>query len=384
MSSNKRVYLVYLGGFLVAAHYALVVYLNSSLIKQFVGDNTLSLLYVIGSLCSIGTLLLAPFFLRKWGNVVTFLLFIFLEIIAVVGIGSVQLALIVLALFILHQAAESILYFCLDVALEHETTIEDTTGEKRSIFFTVQNVAWVLSPLMIAFLVRGDNFSNVYLLSGLMLAPLFILVFFFFRNPTLVKARDSYIGQAIKILFRGGDTARIFTIQFLLNFFYAWMLIYLPLTLNTEIGFGWDTIGVLFTIMLLPFILFEIPAGFLADRTFGEKDLLIIGLIIMTVATAFIPFLHTASFLLWAILLFSTRIGASIVEISAETYFFKHVKDKDTGLISFFRMAHSIARVFPPLFALLVLHFPSYGFSFLFLALITLSGLLFIPKKDTR
>ena len=384
MTANKRVWLIYLGGFLVAAHYALVVYLNSSLIKQFVGDKTLSLLYVMGSLCSIGTLLLAPFLLRKWGNIATFLLFIFLEMIAVFGIGNAQLALFVLALFILHQAAETILYFCLDVSLEHETTIEGTTGGKRGIFFTVQNIAWVLSPLMIAFLVRGNNFSNIYMLSGLMLIPLFFLVLFFFRNPNLAKAQDSYIGPALKILLAGGDTARVFIIQFILNFFYAWMLIYLPLVLNTEIGFGWDKIGVLFTIMLLPFIIFELPAGFLADRKFGEKELLVFGLIVMTVATIFIPFLHTASFLLWAILLFSTRIGASIVEISAETYFFKHVKDKDTGLISFFRMARPIALVIAPLFALLVLHFTSYGFSFLFLALITLSGLLFIPKKDTR
>jgi len=384
MNSNKRVYLVYLGGFLLAAHYALVVYVNSSLIKQFVGDSTLSLLYILGSLGSIGTLLLAPFLLRKWGNVATFLLFIFLEILAVFGIGNLQLAAFVLLLFILHQAAESILYFCLDVSLEHETRVEGETGGKRGIFFTVQNVAWVISPLLVSFLVIKDNFQPVYILSAIMLTPLFLLVLFFFRNPTAIKTRESYIGSSLRELWHGGDKTRIFIIQFLLNFFYAWMLIYLPLVLNTKIGFGWETIGVLFTIMLLPFILFELPAGFLADKKIGEKELLVAGLLVMAFATSLIPFLHSTSFILWATLLFSTRIGASIVEISAETYFFKHVKDNDTGLISLFRMTRPISLVIAPLCALFVLRFTDYSSSFIFLTLITLSGLLFIPKVDTK
>src|SRR3990167_7310658 len=113
MFQNKKTWLIYLGGFLLAAHYALVVYVNSSLLKQFINDKTLSFLYILGSLFSIITLFFAPFFLRRFGNIATFLVFIALEMFAVLGIGNTNIALLILILFILHQAAESILYFCL-------------------------------------------------------------------------------------------------------------------------------------------------------------------------------------------------------------------------------------------------------------------------------
>ena len=384
MFQNKKTWLIYLGGFLLAAHYALVVYVNSSLLKQFIDDKTLNFLYILGSLFSIVTLLFAPFFLRRLGNVATFLVFIALEMFAVLGIGNTNIALLILILFILHQAAESILYFCLDVQLEHETLKESTTGTSRGIFFSIQNIAWVLSPLTISFLIIQDNFKNVYILSGFALIPLFLIIALFFKNTKSIKNKGSNIIAGLKILLKNTDTTRIFTIQFILNFFYAWMIIYLPLLLNSEVGFSWEKIGILFTIMLLPFLLFQFPAGFLADKKFGEKEILTVGLSVMTLATLFIPFIQSANFILWAIILFSTRIGASLVEIAGETYFFKHVKDTDSAVISLFRMVRPLALLIAPLIALPLLSFLSYSSSFTFLALFPLLGLFFIPKVDTK
>ena len=384
MFKNKKTWLIYIGGFFLAAHYALVVYVNSSLLKQFVNDKTLSALYILGSLFSVASLLFAPFFLRRFGNIATFLVFIILEIIAVIGIGNTDIALLILALFILHQAAESMLYFCLDIQLEEETKIENVTGRNRGLFFTMQNIAWVVSPLLVSFLVTQNDFKNVYILSGLMLIPLFLIIALFFKNSKNITTLNSNIRAGFKSILQNTDTARIFIIQFILNFFYAWMLIYLPLLLNIKVGFSWEKIGVLFTIMLLPFLLFQLPAGFLADKKFGEKEILIIGLSIMTLATFFIPFIATASFVIWAITLFSTRIGASLVEIAGETYFFKHIKSSDSGAISLFRMVRPLALLIAPLVALPILSFLDYSSSFAFLALFTSLGLFFIPKIDTK
>jgi predicted MFS family arabinose efflux permease len=162
------------------------------------------------------------------------------------------------------------------------------------------------------------------------------------------------------------------------------MVIYLPLLLSKEMGFGWPKIGVMFTIMLMPFLLLELPAGFLADKKIGEREILIAGFFIMFLATLAIPRLASAAFLTWAAVLFATRVGASLVEIGSETYFFKHVKEEDTGLISLFRMTRPLSFVVAPLFALPVIYFFSYSTSFYFLALFTLLGLFFIPKVDTK
>jgi MFS family permease len=108
----------------------------------------------------------------------------------------------------------------------------------------------------------------------------------------------------ISSLRQAGDTARSIGVQFVLNFFFAWMVIYLPLLLAKEIGFSWDKIGFIFTIMLLPFLLFELPAGILGDRKLGEKELLVFGFVVMFISTLAIPLLSVPAFWSWALLLF--------------------------------------------------------------------------------
>ncbi|MEK7642269.1 MAG: MFS transporter [Patescibacteria group bacterium] len=382
--SRGKFWRIYIGGFLLAGHYALVVYVNSSLLKQFVGDGGLGLLYALGSIFSIIVLSLAPFITRRFGNKKTLALFVLLESFAVIAIGNTELALLIFGLFILHQAAESILYLSLDLALEQETVQETTTGSKRGVFFTIQNLAWVLSPLVVSLLTRESDFSNIYILSGLMLLPLLILSLFLFKNHHGESSRGSDIMLGIKNLMREKDVFRIFVVQFILNFFYAWMVVYLPLLLNLELGFSWEKIGLLFTIMLLPFLLFQFPAGLLADKKWGEKELLIGGLLTMSLATILIPFINTESFVLWAIILFATRIGASLVEISGETYFFKHTKYTDSAVISLFRMTRPFSLLVAPLIAIPVLYFINYSYSFIFLSLVVALGLFFIPKVDTK
>src|SRR3989344_5807527 len=334
MNSNKRLIAVYWGGFFVTLHYALVVYINSSFLSQFVSNDVLDVLYIAGSVLSIVFLSLAPFFFRKYGSLLTFLFFIALEMITVFGLGVTDMKALIIPLFIIHISANSILYFCLDVNLEEETKAESTTGGKRGIFLTAQNIAWLLSPLALIFLITQNVFGKIYLFSGIILIPLFLI--------------------AISLL------------------------------LNKEMGFSWPKIGALLIFMLLPFLIFELPAGILSDKRFGEKELLIAGLIIMFLSTLIIPNLTTASFLIWAIVLFATRVGASLVEIGSETYFFKHVKKENTGIISLFRMSRPFAFIIVPLIALVVVHFFSYSASFYFLAFFTLSGLFLIPKVDTK
>lgn len=384
MASSKRLWLVYLGGFLMAVHFASVSYINSSLLEKFVGNSSLSILYILGSLLAVVSLFLAPFLLRKYGSIFVFLFFIILEILAVFGLGSVSLAVLVIILFLVHIAADPILYFCLDVNLEQEIKKEDTTGSKRGIMLAISNIAWVLSPLALVFLINQNGFSKVYFLSGIALIPLLLIIILFFKNTKRAEARDANIILAIHSLWKGGDKARIIGVQFVLNFFYAWMVIYMPLLLNKEMGFGWDKIGYMFVIMLLPFLLFELPAGIISDKKTGEKEFIILGIIIMSLATFLISTLTTPVFWIWASILFATRIGASLVEISSESYFFKHVKEEDTGLISLFRMVRPLSFAIAPLFALPVIYFSSYSTSFYFLAFFVLLGLLFIPKVDTK
>ena len=159
-----------------------------------------------------------------------------------------------------------------------------------------------------------------------------------------------------------------------MRFFFALMVIYMPIYLNAHIGFSWSEIGVIFTIMLLPFVLFELPIGRLADAKLNEKGIMIIGFVITAVFTAVLAFISSSSIALWAAILFGTRVGMSLVEITSESYFFKHIDSTDTPILSVFRNTRSIAYLAGPLIASLLLVIADMRFLFLALAIIMLYG----------
>ena len=163
------------------------------------------------------------------------------------------------------------------------------------------------------------------------------------------------------------------------------MVVYMPIHLHDHIGFDWPTISIIFTIMLLPFILFEIPAGRIADKWCGEKELLSAGFIVTALFTMVIPFILIPSFIIWTAILFMTRVGASVVEISTESYFFKHVEGNDADIISFFRMARPLAYIAGPIVAMIALNFLPFQYIFLVLGIIMFFGLKYsLALKDTR
>jgi len=90
-------------------------------------------------------------------------------------------------------------------------------------------------------------------------------------------------------------------------------------------------------------------------------------------------------FLTWTLVLFITRIGASLIEISSESYFFKQIDSTDTNIISFFRNARSVAYILAAIIASATLMFLDFRFIFLVLGIIVLCGLRYsLALRDTR
>jgi MFS family permease len=163
------------------------------------------------------------------------------------------------------------------------------------------------------------------------------------------------------------------------------MIVYTPIYMNKHIGFSWPEIGIIFTIMLVPFILFELPVGELEDDKYGEKEFLTIGFIVMGLSTLFISFITVKSFWMWATILFITRIGASIVEISSDTYFFKKVDDQKTDIISFFRITRPLSFIVAPLLATVILQFIPFQYIFIIIGSIMIIGAHYaLALTDTK
>ena len=111
---------------------------------------------------------------------------------------------------------------------------------------------------------------------------------------------------------------------------------------------------------------------------------MILGFTIAGLSTMIIPFFDIKSFWFWAILLFVTRIGASMIEIMSETYLFKKINDSDIDTLSTYRAIGQFSYMLGPAIASILLIYISINYLFLILGFVVLSGIWFTTRiKDT-
>ncbi len=372
--------------FLFSFAIAVPAYIQSSFLQERVGQDHVGLLFTVSYVLGIGAILLLPLCVRSWGKRNSFTLFTL-----ILAASSLLLALPIpswLAIigFALLTVTLWLVTLGFDLAMEQHTT-NRKTGTQRGWYLTMMNLGWVLSPIVMGVIGDGYGVEKVFAVSFFLLVP---VVFFF---PTVWKASDDRtihdhgkLWKGIVNIISHDSLWRIITIAFVLQLFYSWMVIYLPLHLSQVIGFSWSTIGIIFSVMLLPFIIFAYPAGRIADRWLGEKELLCAGLGLMAISSVAINWIPGASIAWWMIVLFVTRIGASIVESMRDSYFYKHVDSDDIVVINIFHIVWLLAYVIGPLFATVLLR--TVGYAELFPILGGLIVIISIPVlwglKDTK
>ncbi len=380
--SYKRLGLLYLGALFMAFHYYFVIYSNGTFMSQFVSEEVVGLFFVIGAALTIFFLYILPREFMHHGLYRTTVYLIIVEILALLGIAISKNTAFTSFFFILHLSIPALLLYCLDIFLERESE-QKNTGLIRALYLTAMNAALVVSPLVTGFLITSFSYKAVYIISALMLLPLFS-VLYSFQKRLNIHIIPIELKTTLKAFHKDTDLLHAIGINFLLQFFYACMVVYVPLYLLNHIGFSWESIGIIFTIMLLPFLIFILPLGSLADKKYGEKEFLIIGFTIMAISTACVSFLHSQTIWIWAALLFMTRVGASFVEIASDTYFFKKVRARDTNLISFYRGMIPLSFIVGPLLVSFCLWFIDIQYIFLIVGILMIYGIVIsIEIKDT-
>lgn len=378
----KKFLPIYLGVFFVSLHYATVLYINSSFLETFFLASTVGLLYIVGGGAGALLLIYMPRLLSLFGAKMLFFVFLCLEALAILMLILTTSPLSASVGFILFASFSLLIYYVLDIFLE-DLSSDDHTGEIRGSYLTIGNLGIVLAPMLVAALLVENNFSIVYKASLLFILPLFIIGFF------LAKRVEKRPHQHPHTLPWGewwsrGDVRRITLARFVLEFFFAVMVIYTPIYLHGILGFEWQAIGVMFSIMLLPFVLFQWPVGELSDHFFGEKEFLIAGFILIICTLLLMPSLSPV-FWVWALVLFLSRVGASFVEITTESYFFKQISSADIGLVSIFRLTRPLSIACGAGFGALSVKLLPFPAVFILTALVVSWGLyqtLFI--KDTK
>jgi MFS family permease len=366
-------------------HYAAILYVNSSLLEEHFSVNAVSALFVLGAMGNMIIFFFVPRLLKKLGNRALFFLFVLIDLISTAGLAIVKAPLFIAIFFLLFEAVSIMIYFNIDIFLE-DATLDEHTGEMRGIDLTLANAAFVIGPMLVAFLTLEHNFSRLYWMSALMLLPLLYLAFFSFKSfrDGHIEAVESSFLKSFRMWIFDGDVKRITLARFGLEFFYAFMVIFVPLYLHNILGFDWIELGTMFTIMLIPFVILQLPAGEIADRWLGEKEILILGFFFMGASALSMPFLPK-DFGLWTLALFMSRVGAALVEVMTDTYFFKSVDKRNTGLISIYRISRPAGIVAAGVAGSIILAESNYYGIFFFLGIISLWGMIeSLRIRDTK
>lgn len=375
---------IYILTFFFTLHLTPAIYINSSYLSEYINPDYVGFIYTFASIVTVLSLLGIRKVLKRIGNFQTIFSILLVELISLLTLAFSNNPHLVITAFILTFVATSLTFFNLDIFLE-SLSENSTTGGTRGVFLTSLNTAFILGPLITGLLIDGEDFWKVYLMGAILLIPVFyILVRYMkdFKDP--VYHKPHFLKTAKKI-FDDFSLRSIFSSVFLLRFFFSWMIIYIPIYLHNEIGFSLADTSLIIGIALIPFIILEAPLGKIADKYLGEKEILTAGFIITAGATMVIPFIEAPIFWLWAIVLFTTRIGASMIEVMTETYLFKKINASSIDVVSSFRMVRPIAYIVSPIIASILLIHIDFKYIFLILGAIILYGIRFsLVIKDTK
>ena len=368
----------------VAVVTALIVYFQSSFLKTLIGEQYIGAFFSVSYALTLLAIFLFPALLKKAGtkNTLLGLLAALMTALAVLAFGTPKFQLIAL---VIYEMLIALIGVNLDVFIETFSR-DSMTGRIRGRAYTYMNIAWVLTPAISGWMASKYGFLVLFASAFLVIVPFIVLVLVKFKHEKTEFNHQPPLKKILRDLWKNTALLKIFYISFLLSFFYAWMIIYTPLYL-VKIGFEPYEIGRIFSVMLLPFVLLQYPAGWLADKIFGEKEIITFGILTLSLATISLYFISSPSILLWILLLFLTRVGASLIEIMRDTYFFKQIDFRDIHLTSLFRNTTSLAHVIAPLVATLALQFYHLEMKALFLVLggICLTGLFAsLTLKDTK
>lgn len=371
MKYNRRI--IYLVGTIFSLSIALMSYINSSFISSFVDQKLVGMIYALGSIISIVALLIAPKIFSKIGGYKFLLWAIALDALSILLFPFSTNAWCAILLFVSGFTLNTLIFFSLDELLKIFSR-ESSTGKTRGIYITLCSSAWIIAQLALGTILGGSSFKVIYLVSFAIMLVFLILSYLHLSNipdPEYDRTdTKKYIGEFLK----NKNLFRAYGISLLLQFFYCWMVIYTPIYLSTHIGFSWKEIGLIFAIMLIPFVMIPFKLGKYADKI-GERKMLMVGFFITSLATLSLFFINEHLVWLWAIVLFATRVGAASVEVMSEAYFFKHIKPENEEFIGVYRSASPVAYIIGPLLAFVVFIFvPSFNYIFLVLGAIMLYG----------
>ncbi len=347
-----------MGNFFFSLFAALPAYILLPYLSLFLSPAYAGLVISGGALIAVIAFLFLPRLVASYGAQRIAVFFAFLEMIALLLLAFSPGPLAACLLIAIGVSVQPLLSYELDLLLEATVTEEGTTGRIRTLFITAWNIAGLVAPLLMGALLAGGNeYSRVFLASAAALVP-FIVLFATRRLPQGAPPNLSHMRDTLVCIMHDRNLAAVTFGHFLLYSFYIWAPLYIPAYLHDVLGIPWSSLGWMFSVMLIPYILVEYPAGWIADRFLGDKELMLAGFLVAGSALAAVSMISFSTPIpLILIILVSSRVGSALIESMTEGHFFRRVSEKDMNSISVFRGVWPVANIIAPIAGSLILLF---------------------------
>ena len=371
----------------MCAHYALLLYITTPFLATVMPEQYVGFVLSLGAAITLIVFPFVPRLVRILGPRRLALWSLALSSSLLLVLALYPIVPIVIAIVALFLALAPITAYFLDLLLEAATEGEGQTGRVRTVFMTFGNLAYIAGAFGVGLLLGEMNtYARVLYVAAVSLIPFFLLLLFV-RIPDGKPPVFKHILEVAHCLIKDPDFRAVGLAYGTLQFFFCLVPYFTPLYLANVLNIPWSELGWIYALTIIPFILLEYPAGYIADRYYGDKELMAIGFLIMGGATAAIAFTTAATSLVAiAAVLVVTRIGAAIADAMCETHFFRRVSDRDANTVGVFRMIRPVGALLAPLTASLLLIVSNFNVMFFTVgcALIVVGVAASLSIKDIR
>ena len=361
---------LYFCTFLLGIASAFILYLESDYFKVALRSENITPFYVISYGLSLVLMLNWHQLVRLVGKKRVFQLSLGIKLTLCFLLMLLPASLWTVWLLVFYITFTVISWLDMDILLE-TCSVDKKTGKIRGLYLTIENAGYLVAPFFSGLLVSRFGFQSAFAVSFVILFSVFLVVSTRVGNVDHCPIKKTQLVPMLKRIFARKNIMKAYYVSFLLEFFYALMVIYTPLYL-LNLGFDWFQIGKIFTVMLLPFVMFQYAAGYLADTKYEESDMMAGALLVMGFSTLALYFIDSA---VWAAMLFSTRIGASVIEILRDSYFYKRIDQSDVDVTDFFRTVRPMAYIIGALIATPIVYIFHIKIMFMITGIAVLTGI---------
>ncbi|MEK7604773.1 MAG: MFS transporter [Patescibacteria group bacterium] len=359
--------IIFFGNFFFSVSTALSIYVLLPYLTTYMSEAYTGLVIATGGFVALILFFLLPKWEGRYGAQQLVLGLAALEMFSFLALAVAPSAFAGTLFVISAFALQPCVFYGLDLLLEATGSDVSDTGRVRTAFLTAWNIGALTAPLLLsAVLINSNDYGRVFVVAAGMLVP-FIVLLAAQKLPQIARGHAvTSMKKTLVCISHDRDFSAVTFAHFLLYLFYIWAPLYTPMYLHSVLGFPWSSLGWIFAIMLIPYVVLEYPAGWLADRYLGDKEMMFVGFVLAGGSLAALSVLTPDSSIYLVLgILFLSRVGAALVEGMTEGHFFRRMTATDINSMSFFRGVWPLAFTIGPLVASLIFFFGNFQLFFI-------------------